>query len=110
MKSQASQCLVVNVAGIVFASYREYSVDTLVMCVLLLIAFFIPGVLSVFAVICLQAFSVMEQLRTHCATEISDLERLVGSQQELLDALNRTYPEQVTEQAKTKQLDLICLS
>ncbi|XP_051241326.1 sperm-associated antigen 5 [Dicentrarchus labrax] len=41
------------------------------------------------------AFSAMEQLRTHCATEISDLERIVGPQQELLAALERTYPEQV---------------
>ncbi|TMS23519.1 Sperm-associated antigen 5 [Larimichthys crocea] len=41
------------------------------------------------------AFSVCEQLRTHSATEISELERIVGSQQELLAALNQTYPEQV---------------
>ncbi|KAM4585425.1 sperm-associated antigen 5 [Odontesthes bonariensis] len=41
------------------------------------------------------AFSAMEQLRTHCAAEISTLEKCVGSQQELLTALNQTYPEQV---------------
>ncbi|KAK9540510.1 hypothetical protein VZT92_002957 [Zoarces viviparus] len=41
------------------------------------------------------AFSAMEQLRTHCATEISALERIVGSQQELSAALHQTYPEQV---------------
>lgn len=37
----------------------------------------------------------MEQLRTHCATEISLLEKSVGSQQELLAALNQSYPELV---------------
>ncbi|XP_030004690.1 sperm-associated antigen 5 [Sphaeramia orbicularis] len=41
------------------------------------------------------AFSAMDQLRTHCATEISELERSVGSQQQLLSALHQTYPEQV---------------
>ncbi|MED6293820.1 hypothetical protein CHARACLAT_014578, partial [Characodon lateralis] len=41
------------------------------------------------------AFSAMEQLRTHCASEISALEKCVGSQQELLAALNQTYPDQV---------------
>ncbi|XP_072241058.1 sperm-associated antigen 5 [Leuresthes tenuis] len=41
------------------------------------------------------AFSAMEQLRTHCAAEISTLEKSVGSQQELLTALNQTHPEQV---------------
>ncbi|XP_033986368.1 sperm-associated antigen 5 [Trematomus bernacchii] len=41
------------------------------------------------------AFSVMEQLRTHCSSEISELERVVGSQQELSAALAQTYPEQV---------------
>ncbi|XP_059197703.1 sperm-associated antigen 5 [Centropristis striata] len=41
------------------------------------------------------AFSVVEKLRTHCATEISELERVVGSQQELSAALDKTYPEQV---------------
>lgn len=41
------------------------------------------------------AFSAMEQLRTHCATEIALLEKSVGSQQELLAALNQSYPELV---------------
>ncbi|KAM7009700.1 sperm-associated antigen 5 [Tautogolabrus adspersus] len=41
------------------------------------------------------AFSAMQQLRTHSATEISELEKIVGSHQELLAALNQTYPEQV---------------
>ncbi|XP_028461375.1 sperm-associated antigen 5 isoform X2 [Perca flavescens] len=41
------------------------------------------------------AFSAMEQLRTHCATEISELERIVGSQQELSAALDQTHPQQV---------------
>ncbi|XP_024859870.1 sperm-associated antigen 5 isoform X2 [Kryptolebias marmoratus] len=41
------------------------------------------------------AFGAMEQLRTHCAADISALEKSVGSQQELLAALSRTYPEQV---------------
>ncbi|KAK5865625.1 hypothetical protein PBY51_019879 [Eleginops maclovinus] len=52
------------------------------------------------------AFSAMEQLRTHCASEISELERMVGSQQELLAALNQTYPEQVAlNKAYTELLD-----
>uniref|UniRef100_A0A3Q1EGB6 Sperm associated antigen 5 n=1 Tax=Acanthochromis polyacanthus TaxID=80966 RepID=A0A3Q1EGB6_9TELE len=41
------------------------------------------------------AFSAMDQLRTHCAAEISALEKSVGCQQELLAALHQTYPEQV---------------
>ncbi|XP_034393609.1 sperm-associated antigen 5 [Cyclopterus lumpus] len=41
------------------------------------------------------AFSAMDQLRTHCATEVIELERIVGSQQELSAALDQTYPEQV---------------
>ena len=49
-----------------------------------------------------QAFSAMEQLRTHCAAEISTLEKSVGSQQELLTALNQTYPEQVHRSIKVK--------
>ncbi|XP_076585034.1 sperm-associated antigen 5 [Chaetodon auriga] len=54
------------------------------------------------------AFSAMEQLRTHCATEISELERIVGSQQELLAALDRTYPEQVAlNQAYTETLNSV---
>lgn len=39
-----------------------------------------------------------EQLKTHCATEVSDLQRTVGSQQELLAALKQTYPEQANEE------------
>lgn len=60
-------------------------------------------------VVCFQAFSAMEQLRTHCATEISELERMVGSQQELSAALDKTYPEQVQgrERAKTNSSILI---
>ncbi len=54
-------------------------------------------IFTVFLVVSFQAFSVTEQLRTHCSTEISELERIVGSQQELLAALAQTYPEQVTE-------------
>ncbi|XP_061573810.1 sperm-associated antigen 5 [Cololabis saira] len=41
------------------------------------------------------AFSAAEQLRSHCATNISALEESVGSQQELLAALTQTHPEQV---------------
>ncbi|XP_055779452.1 sperm-associated antigen 5 [Salvelinus fontinalis] len=41
------------------------------------------------------AFSVTEQLRTHCAVRISELEESVGSHQELMAALNKTYSEQV---------------
>ncbi|KAM4751507.1 sperm-associated antigen 5 [Anableps anableps] len=41
------------------------------------------------------AFSAMDQLRTRCASEISALEKCVGSQEELLAALNQTYPDQV---------------
>ncbi|XP_054460225.1 sperm-associated antigen 5 [Anoplopoma fimbria] len=52
------------------------------------------------------AFSAMEQLRTHCATEISELERIVGSQQELSAALDQTYPEQVAlNRAYTEMLN-----
>lgn len=39
--------------------------------------------------------SAMDQLRAHCAREISQLERVVGSQQELSAALNQTYPQLV---------------
>ncbi|XP_034044445.1 sperm-associated antigen 5 isoform X2 [Thalassophryne amazonica] len=42
------------------------------------------------------AFIALEQLRDHCATEISELGKSIGSQQELLTALNQTYPEQVS--------------
>ncbi|XP_074554884.1 sperm-associated antigen 5 [Halichoeres trimaculatus] len=41
------------------------------------------------------AFSAIEELRTHCASEISELEKTVGSHQELLAALNQTFPQQV---------------
>ncbi|XP_068583710.1 sperm-associated antigen 5 [Cebidichthys violaceus] len=52
------------------------------------------------------AFSAMEQLRTHCATEISELERIVGSQRELSAALDQTYPEQVAlNRAYTEMLN-----
>ncbi|XP_037329062.2 sperm-associated antigen 5 isoform X2 [Pungitius pungitius] len=52
------------------------------------------------------AFSAMEQLRTHFATEISELEGIVGSQQELSAALDQTYPEQVAlNRAYTEMLD-----
>uniref|UniRef100_A0A3P9N084 Si:dkey-25o16.4 n=1 Tax=Poecilia reticulata TaxID=8081 RepID=A0A3P9N084_POERE len=43
------------------------------------------------------AFSAMDQLRTHCASEVSALEKSVGSQEELLAALNQTYPDQVNK-------------
>lgn len=46
-------------------------------------------------IVCFQAFNAMDQLRTHCATEIAALERSVGSQQQLLSVLQETYPEQV---------------
>uniref|UniRef100_A0A672YR48 Sperm associated antigen 5 n=1 Tax=Sphaeramia orbicularis TaxID=375764 RepID=A0A672YR48_9TELE len=48
-------------------------------------------------IVSVQAFSAMDQLRTHCATEISELERSVGSQQQLLSALHQTYPEQFNQ-------------
>nr|XP_046272390.1 sperm-associated antigen 5 [Scatophagus argus] len=52
------------------------------------------------------AFSAMEQLRTHCATEISELERVVGSQQELSSALDQTHPQLLTlNQACTETLN-----
>ncbi|XP_029299355.1 sperm-associated antigen 5 [Cottoperca gobio] len=52
------------------------------------------------------ALSAMEQLRTHCATETSKLETIVGSQQELSAALDQTYPEQVAlNQAYTEVLN-----
>uniref|UniRef100_A0A3P8T1N9 Sperm associated antigen 5 n=1 Tax=Amphiprion percula TaxID=161767 RepID=A0A3P8T1N9_AMPPE len=64
----------------------------------------IEASLYVYLVDCLQTFSAMDQLRTHCATEISALEKSVGCQQELLTALNQTYPEQVQKQGKTNSL------
>lgn len=66
-------------------------------CFMLLSWHSLPRKISACLVVCFQAFSVCEQLRTHSATEISELERIVGSQQELLAALNQTYPEQVTK-------------
>ncbi|CAL8353351.1 unnamed protein product [Boreogadus saida] len=41
------------------------------------------------------AFSVTEQLRVHCAQQISEMEQSVGCHQELMEALKKTYPEQV---------------
>uniref|UniRef100_A0A3B3ZAB5 Sperm associated antigen 5 n=1 Tax=Periophthalmus magnuspinnatus TaxID=409849 RepID=A0A3B3ZAB5_9GOBI len=53
------------------------------------------------------AYSVMGQLRKHCSTEISELEKCVGSQQELLSALRKAHPEQVPELLSVVQpLDL----
>lgn len=46
----------------------------------------------------------MEQLRTHCANEISELESTLGSQQELSAALNQAHPELVTGQTYSEQL------
>lgn len=40
---------------------------------------------------------MMDQLRAHCAIEISELEMVVGSQQELSAALHQTFPQLVTE-------------
>lgn len=71
---------------------------------ILFLAFFIPGAFILCLVVCFQAFSAMEQLRTHCATEISELERIVGSQQELSAALDQTYPQQVQKTGKSKRL------
>ncbi|XP_041640799.1 sperm-associated antigen 5 [Cheilinus undulatus] len=52
------------------------------------------------------AFSATEQLRTHCATEISELEKCVGSHHELLVSLKQIYPEQVAlNQVYTEVLD-----
>lgn len=42
-----------------------------------------------------QTLSAMDQLRAHCAKEISELDRAVGSQQELSAALDQTYPQLV---------------
>ncbi|XP_057698481.1 sperm-associated antigen 5 [Corythoichthys intestinalis] len=41
------------------------------------------------------AFSTMEQLRTHCAHEMAELQRSVGSQRQLLAVLNGAFTEQV---------------
>ncbi|KAM8843368.1 sperm-associated antigen 5 isoform 1-T2 [Synchiropus picturatus] len=40
------------------------------------------------------AFSVVDQLRSHSAREIAELQKSVGSQEELLAALSTTYPDQ----------------
>lgn len=52
-----------------------------------------------------QAFSAVDQLRVYSATQISELEKSLGSQQELLDALNKTYPEQVRRTDSGYSLD-----
>ena len=36
-----------------------------------------------------------EQLRAHCAQQISEMKQSVGCHQELMEALKKTYPEQV---------------
>ena len=36
-----------------------------------------------------------EQLRVYCAQQISEMEQSVGCHQDLMGALNKTYPEQV---------------
>ncbi|XP_062408806.1 sperm-associated antigen 5 [Sardina pilchardus] len=40
------------------------------------------------------AFSVVEQLRAHCASQLAELEESVGSHQQLLEALRRSCPLQ----------------
>uniref|UniRef100_A0A668UWP0 Sperm associated antigen 5 n=1 Tax=Oreochromis aureus TaxID=47969 RepID=A0A668UWP0_OREAU len=57
--------------------------------------------------VCVCAFSAMEQLRTHCATEIALLEKSVGSQQELLAALNQSYPELVQKTSQKINCSII---
>ncbi|XP_077427726.1 sperm-associated antigen 5 isoform X2 [Vanacampus margaritifer] len=59
------------------------------------------------------AFNTMEQLRTRCAGEIAELQRSIGSQQELLTALNVTFPEQVAlnktnHETLNSASDLLC--
>lgn len=52
------------------------------------------------------AYSVMEQLRKHCSVEISELEKCVGSQQELWSALKKATPEQAAlNEAYTETLN-----
>ncbi|KAF7667588.1 hypothetical protein LDENG_00055380 [Lucifuga dentata] len=52
------------------------------------------------------ALSATEQLRAHCAVQISELESSLGSQQELQAALNKIYPEQVAiNKAYTEMLN-----
>lgn len=48
----------------------------------------------------------MEQLRTHSAKEISELEKNLGSQQELCAALDQTHPELVIELGDAAELCL----
>lgn len=55
----------------------------------------------------LQTLSAMDQLRAHCAKEISELERVVGSQQGLSAALDQTYQQLVTQ---TRHADLCIYS
>ena len=50
---------------------------------------------------------MMEQLRTHCSKEISELEKNLGSREELSAALEQTRPELVTEQGDTEELCFI---
>ncbi|KAM6971953.1 sperm-associated antigen 5, partial [Aplochiton taeniatus] len=53
------------------------------------------------------AFSVTEQLRAHCGGRIADLEECVGSHQDVLAALTKTYPEQVAlKEAYVESLNL----
>ncbi|XP_054636201.1 sperm-associated antigen 5 isoform X2 [Dunckerocampus dactyliophorus] len=59
------------------------------------------------------AFRTVEQLRSHCANEMASLQRSIGSQQELLAALNATFPEQVALNASNTETlnsasDLLC--
>ncbi|XP_076150887.1 sperm-associated antigen 5 isoform X2 [Alosa pseudoharengus] len=42
------------------------------------------------------AFSVVEQLRAHCASQLAELEESVGSHQQLLEALRRSCPLQAS--------------
>lgn len=48
-----------------------------------------------------QAFSVVEQLRGHCAAQLAELEQSVGSHQQLLEALRRSCPLQVSAECCT---------
>nr|XP_057922752.1 sperm-associated antigen 5 [Doryrhamphus excisus]XP_057922761.1 sperm-associated antigen 5 [Doryrhamphus excisus] len=59
------------------------------------------------------AFSTVEQLRSRCANEIASLQSSIGSQQELLAALNATFPQQVALNASNTETlntasDLLC--
>lgn len=48
----------------------------------------------------------MDQLRRHCAAELSELQQCGGLQQDLLAALNVTYPQQVPRQSHPKDTQL----